>query len=135
MSNAYQTITLNAPHALAVSIAGTFTDWTLVPMARAKDDDWEFQVRLAPGRHEFKFFVDGRWCCDVGPDGPREVTEGCVHNPFGTVNRVLDVPAPHAAARDEAPVQDPVRHSSPPAPCGSREARAPHQPDGRALLR
>ena len=91
MSSRYRTICLNAPRAQEVSVAGSFNGWMLAPMQRSKNGDWVIDVSLDPGRHEFKFLVDGRWCCDVDETGPVDEAEGCVHNAFGTMNRVLEV--------------------------------------------
>lgn len=47
-------------------------------------------MNLSPGRHEFKFVVDGEWCCEPGCNG-RDQGPKCVPNPFGTMNRVIEV--------------------------------------------
>lgn len=50
--------------AAAVSIAGSWTDWTPEPMARdgANGERWTYAAALAPGTDvEFKFVVDGNW--------------------------------------------------------------------------
>lgn len=84
---------LAAPGACAVFVAGTFNDWspTALPMCRTEAGDWVAEVLLAPGRHECNFVVDGAWCC--GPDGEEPPSDGspCVANPFGTMNRVIEV--------------------------------------------
>ena len=81
-----------APEAGAVFLAGTFNDWRAdaTPMKRADDGNWTARVKLPPGRHEFKFVVDGEWCCE--PSGQREGERPeCVPNGFGTMNRIIDV--------------------------------------------
>jgi 1,4-alpha-glucan branching enzyme len=95
MMKKYKTIRLEAPQAQEVFIAGTFNDWNArsLPMQRVRNGEWSVDVPLAMGHHEFKFIVDGHWCCDVGPNGPVEAAVGCVPNAFGTMNRVLDIPA------------------------------------------
>lgn len=84
---------LAAPAAQHVFVAGTFNGWKpdATPMAREDGGHWVADVDVAPGRHEYKFVVDGSWCCDVGPEGPREEAEGAVPNDQGTMNRVLEV--------------------------------------------
>jgi 1,4-alpha-glucan branching enzyme len=49
-----------------VFLAGTFNDWSAdtLPLARQADGHWRAAVPLAPGHHEFKFGVDGQWCCE-----------------------------------------------------------------------
>jgi hypothetical protein len=109
----YVTIRLNAPRARAVFLAGTFNDWNprSLPMQRGATDEWLLEIPLEVGDHQFKFVVDGQWCCDVGPTGPVESAAGCVANAFGTMNRTLFVRPPEPRAdssppssrRDEAP--------------------------------
>ncbi|MBZ0122194.1 MAG: glycogen-binding domain-containing protein [Sandaracinaceae bacterium] len=62
---------LEAPRASLVTVAGTFNGWSedATPMARGKDGVWRVEVDLAPGRHEYKYLVDGNWCCEMRFDG------------------------------------------------------------------
>lgn len=84
-------ITCHAPHAREIFVAGTFNDWNPAALAMTKEGyaDWHIELKLPPGRYEYKFVVDGTWCCephllhDGQPAGER------VPNPFGTMNRVL----------------------------------------------
>lgn len=84
---------LDAPAAARAFVAGTFNDWRpdATPMVREDGGRWVADVEVAPGRHEYKFVVDGSWCCGVGPDGPTEQVDGGVPNDKGTTNRVLEV--------------------------------------------
>lgn len=66
-----------AADAKAVFLAGTFNKWNAVD--------------LKPGRYEYKFVVDGAWCCGPGHDGDDHECPECVPNSFGTKNRVLEV--------------------------------------------
>lgn len=85
-------LSCHAPEAAAVFLAGTFNEWRTdaMPMEEEVGGDWTASVTLMPGRHEFKFVIDGEWCCE-----PRCQPEGecpnCVPNEFGTMNRVIDV--------------------------------------------
>ena len=76
-----------APEASAVFLAGSFNGWsdTALAMERGIDGRWLATVQLPPGRHEYKFVVDGCWSCDssVGND--------LVENAFGTMNHMLVV--------------------------------------------
>lgn len=93
-----------AAEAKNVFLSGTFNNWgpQASPMQRTSDGVWQIALDLAPGQYEYKFVVDGRWCCEPG----REDTVGCpncvrdergircancVPNGFGTMNRVLEV--------------------------------------------
>ena len=79
---------VECPDAKKVFIAGDFNDWA--PQARAlkrvrKGEPLFVAVLdLAPGRHQFKYVVDGEWCCC--PKSPRAT------NNQGIENSVIDVP-------------------------------------------
>ena len=85
--------TLHAPAATSVHLAGSFNDWNPSALGMRCSDDgyWFADVALPPGRYEYKFVVDGGWCCDVSESGPSEVADGCVPNDHGTMNRVIEV--------------------------------------------
>jgi 1,4-alpha-glucan branching enzyme len=59
-----------APDAQDVSVGGTFNGWdpTRAPMSRTADGTWHLTLKLAPGTYEYKFLVDGNWCCKPGVD-------------------------------------------------------------------
>ena len=86
------TFTVEAPQAKAVYVAGSFNDWNpkAQPLKRTRSGEWSTSVELKPGHHEFKFIVDGQWCCKPGSDEPHDGCPGCVPNSFGTMNRVLE---------------------------------------------
>jgi 1,4-alpha-glucan branching enzyme len=80
--------TYRAPDAKRVCVAGTFNDWntTSMPLKKEKDGTWRKKVKLAPGRYEYKYFVDGAWIQDT----PCAET---ALNSFGTYNCVIGVKA------------------------------------------
>ena len=84
----------HAPDAKAVFVAGTFNEWKLdaAPLHNHPPNaKWIGTLPLSPGRHEYKFVVDGQWCCEPGTtDESRDNPEYCP-NPFGTMNRILEV--------------------------------------------
>ena len=84
-----------APEGRTVFLAGTFNGWDpkATPMTKNADGNWDVSVALAPGRHEFKFVVDGTWCCEPGCDETNRDCPKCVPNSFGTMNRVIGVEA------------------------------------------
>ena len=88
-----QTFSCHAPQAEHVSVAGDFNQWDANAgvMKKGAKGKWSKTVKLAPGRYEFKFVVDGQWCCEPGCDGPHEGCSACVANAFGTMNRVIEV--------------------------------------------
>ena len=82
-----------APEANAVFVAGTFNDWRAdaVPLKRESNGQWRATIQLPPGRHEFKFVVDGQWSCEPGCEHEYRGCPRSVPNSFGTMNRVLEV--------------------------------------------
>lgn len=96
-------VSVNAPKATKVALAGSFNGWDLVsnPMQSRADGLWSTKLDLAPGRYEYKFVIDGQWCCEPGCDDAHADFPNCVSNPFGTMNRVLVVEGPdQAESRD-----------------------------------
>ena len=52
----------------AVSLRGSFNDWGEWPME--KDNGvWTTTVCLAPGKYQYKYFIDGQWVKDMSDDG------------------------------------------------------------------
>jgi 1,4-alpha-glucan branching enzyme len=80
--------------ATAVFLAGSFNDWsvTATPMTKGKRGHWTVSLPLDPGRYEYKFVVDGEWCCEPGCTYKEVQCPHCIMNAFGTMNRVLEVP-------------------------------------------
>ena len=77
---------LYAPQAKKVSLAGSFNNWDPKGVSAKKDSrgNWMAKASLKPGRHEYKFMVDGSWMND-----PR--CTACVPNSFGSHNCVIEV--------------------------------------------
>lgn len=86
-------IRIQAPTAQEVFLAGSFNDWnpSTIRMERDSDGSWIAIVPLAAGRHEYKFVVDGRWCCNPGGTEFEEPCPGYVRNSLGTLNCIIDV--------------------------------------------
>ncbi len=80
---------VDCPGAKSVFLAGDFNDWdpTARRMKRVRKGGSEFAavVELEPGRYQFKYIVDGDWCCC--PHSPRE------RSAEGIENSVLEVEA------------------------------------------
>ena len=86
----------HAPNAQTVFVAGTFNDWRAdgIALRREADGHWKTKVQIPPRHHEFKFIVDGQWCCDPGCEHENREYHGCAKcaaNGFGTMNRILAV--------------------------------------------
>lgn len=77
---------LAAPEAQAVSVAGSFNDWDpqSAPLRRDEAGGWSVKLPLPPGRHEYRFVVDGQWISDPA------ATESAP-NPHGGDNSVRRV--------------------------------------------
>jgi 5'-AMP-activated protein kinase regulatory beta subunit len=69
-----------------VILVGDFNNWDPQKhtMKHNGDGTWNKTVMLAPGRYEYKFFVDGDWKID-----PKN-SQTCL-NSFGTQNSVLNL--------------------------------------------
>ena len=82
-----------ASGAQSVFLAGTFNNWdsTATPMHRDDGDEWQVAVALSSGTYEYKFIVDGEWCCEPGVADEDYAAKDAVQNAFGTKNRVIEV--------------------------------------------
>lgn len=71
----------------SVTVAGDFNDWNTASHPMVYDvarDTWTLTIELAPGRYEYKFYVDGvQWWNDV--QAPK------VSNIWGSENSYVDV--------------------------------------------
>ena len=86
------TFSCYAPEAKTVFLAGSFNEWNreATPMLRQKDGSWAVSLKLPAGHYEYKFAVDGDWCCEPGC-GDTGACPHCVPNPFGTMNCFVEV--------------------------------------------
>jgi 1,4-alpha-glucan branching enzyme len=67
-----------------VSVAGTFSQWNPVAMKKLRGGSFAVTIPIPPGRHEYRFIVDGRWTTDS--DNANHVA-----NPYGTFNSIVQV--------------------------------------------
>jgi 1,4-alpha-glucan branching enzyme len=81
-----QQFSFNAPSALRVQLAGSFTQWESHPisMIRGADGLWHNKIKLAPGTYQYRFIVDGEW-----HDDPTCTLR--IPNEFGTANMLRKV--------------------------------------------
>jgi len=80
-----------APQAEDVRVVGDFNGWKYesgLRLSRGKNGVWRQEVRLRPGKYQYKFIVDGEWVID--PEN-----QNVVENPFGSKNSLLVVPPPN----------------------------------------
>jgi len=70
-----------------VYVCGGFNDWQPTCLRMIGNPEaglWEKRLLLPPGRHEYKFVVDGKWLHD--PDAGENVP-----NVYGSLNSVVEV--------------------------------------------
>jgi 5'-AMP-activated protein kinase regulatory beta subunit len=87
------TFACHASEAQHVIVVGSFNNWDVAskPLKKGRHGKWATKMMLPIGRYEYKFIVDGEWCCEPGCDGCIPYCKLCVANEFGTMNRVLEV--------------------------------------------
>jgi 1,4-alpha-glucan branching enzyme len=66
------------------AVAGDFSQWKPKAMRRQKNGSFAATLAIPPGRHEYKFVLDGDWVHDA--DVPETIL-----NRFGTFNSVAIV--------------------------------------------
>ncbi len=79
--------TLKAPSAKEVHLVGDFNNWSISSdslLWQKEEGVWEKRVYLGPGKHRYKFVVDGKWITDPS----NELVE---QNPYGGADSVCDV--------------------------------------------
>jgi len=80
------TLTLYAPGAKDVQVAGTFNSWRpdANPLENKGSEGWTTHLMLRSGQYEYRFVVDGVWTND--PQATQSAT-----NPYGELNSILRV--------------------------------------------
>lgn len=81
-------LSLSAPEAKEVYIAGDFNNWRLDENSRmqAVNGTWTKIINLKNGRYRYRFVIDGKWLDD--PNNPNKET-----NPYGEMDSFLEVKA------------------------------------------
>ena len=84
---------VRASGARQVQLAGSFNDWNpgRTPMQHVDRDVFQIKVPLGPGRHTYRYVIDGQWRND--PANHRVEI-----NPYGELNNVVEIATPIAAA-------------------------------------
>lgn len=102
-ANQAQEFFYRAPEATSVQLVGDFTHWQSRPIQMHKRSDgiWRAEVALPPGKHHYRFLVDGVWC-----DDPECTIR--VPNAYGSHDMVREVAAEPAKT---APSAKPVPKS------------------------
>ncbi|MBI5573162.1 MAG: hypothetical protein HY919_01240 [Elusimicrobia bacterium] len=78
--------TVTEPNASSVYLAGSFNNWSTSQDAMKKDSsgNWAIIKKLAKGKYQYKFVIDGNWLVD--PENPNTADDG-----FGGKNSVMEV--------------------------------------------
>ncbi len=72
---------LVAPEANEVELVGSFTDWERengVGLTRSGNGVWHTTLELGPGRHLYKFVIDGIWVPDPANENRTAPNEDCI---------------------------------------------------------
>ncbi|MDD5506280.1 MAG: glycogen-binding domain-containing protein, partial [Candidatus Omnitrophica bacterium] len=80
------TLTLRAPEAKEVYLAGEFNNWKLDDSSRMEQNNgcWSKRISLNSGKYRYRFVIDGHWLED--PENPLKQV-----NPYGTMDSLLEV--------------------------------------------
>ncbi len=80
-----QIFRFTAPEARSVLLVGDFTHWQERGLSMRKDEHgvWSISVELQPGKHTYRFIVDGEW-----RDDPECTIR--IANPFGGQDMVRE---------------------------------------------
>jgi 1,4-alpha-glucan branching enzyme len=79
---------VSAPPDSEVFVAGSFNNWEPAAHKMRQNGNGTFvtRLKLAPGRYEYKFLVNGQWQLD-------ESAPEKVQNSYGSMNSVMDLSA------------------------------------------
>jgi chromosome partitioning protein len=72
---------LVAPEANRVELVGSFNEWDrskAVPLSRQRNGVWHTTLDLEPGRHLYKFIIDGAWRPDPANENRTTPNQDCV---------------------------------------------------------
>jgi len=79
-------LSVYAPEAREVYLAGDFNSWKLDGRALMAQDNgtWKKRLNLSSGRYHYRFVIDGRWVEDI--NNPRKVM-----NPYGSMDSLIEI--------------------------------------------
>ncbi len=78
---------LKIENAKEVYIVGDFNNWSVTEQSKLWEKEkgvWQKRIFLGPGKHRYKFIIDGCWVTDPGNDHIEP-------NPYGGMDSVLEV--------------------------------------------
>ena len=79
-------LSLNAPDASRVYVAGDFNGWQVdeKSMMKRENGTWTFRMNVNPGRYRYKFVKDGEWIED--PGNPKKE-----QNQYGQMDSLIEI--------------------------------------------
>ncbi len=80
------TLSVNAPDAKEVYLAGEFNNWKLDENSRMEQNNgsWSKSINLNSGKYRYRFVIDGNWTED--PNNPLKQV-----NPYGAMDSLLEI--------------------------------------------
>ncbi len=87
ISNFLRDFSVKIEDAREVYLVGDFNNWSASDESRLWQKEkgfWQKRIFLGPGKHRYKFIIDGRWVTDPGNDHIEP-------NPYGGMDSVLEV--------------------------------------------
>jgi 1,4-alpha-glucan branching enzyme len=97
------TFTYTDPNATTVEVAGEFSNWKTLPLAKDTSGTWARTLQLKAGQYGYKFVVNGDWKLD--PNNSARKSVNGIENSAITVG---DAAAPTPAAGATFAYADPV---------------------------
>ena len=86
-SESLRDFSVKIDNAREIYLVGDFNDWAPTEQSRLWENEkgvWEKRLFLAPGKHRYKFIIDGRWVTDPSNDYIEP-------NPYGGMDSILEI--------------------------------------------
>ena len=83
-----------------VGVAGEFSNWNILPMAKGENGKWTKTLYLKPGNYGYKFVINGDWKLD--PNNPARKTVNDIENSAITVGSPPPAASPALAGNPSA---------------------------------
>ena len=85
--NFLRDFSLNIENAQEVHVVGDFNNWSVSDQSKLWENEkgvWQKRVYLEPGKHRYKFIIDGNWVNDPSNDTIES-------NPYGGMDSVVEI--------------------------------------------
>ena len=94
------TFSYTDPNAASVGVAGEFSNWNILPMAKDDSGKWTKTLYLKPGIYGYKFVINGDWKLD--PNNPAHKAVNDIENSAITVGNPPPAASPAPAGNPSA---------------------------------